>query len=333
VGCGIDFTRQAAFFTKNGAFLGPVFDNLEGQLYPSVGMRTPGEVVRANFGQAPFRFDIESFVAARQVRLLKSIQETNVPDRLLIKSSNEEPRIPPEPVVPEAEQSTLSTPTYNAALDDTVAALVSAYLTFHGFVETAQAFEAQRLADRKRHADLSPLTRANGLHHENGDVEMNEESTIRGESSVMGARQKICRCVVSGQSDEALELLEDSFPAETAAPIGPLAEIVFRLRCQHFIELILSSAAQSSPKGKTRGTSPSLGALDLALDYGRELQLIYGADERESIKEGLRRTFALWAYDDPKNAEEDEVRWLASQASRDKLADDLNAAILGACDV
>lgn len=35
---------------------------LQGSLYPTVGLQTPGEVVEANFGQLPFAFDIEDYM-------------------------------------------------------------------------------------------------------------------------------------------------------------------------------------------------------------------------------------------------------------------------------
>ena len=38
-------------------FLG--FLDLPSGLYPTVGLQTPGEVIDANFGQEPFKFDIE----------------------------------------------------------------------------------------------------------------------------------------------------------------------------------------------------------------------------------------------------------------------------------
>jgi hypothetical protein len=45
-------------------YVGYAFDDLAGygHLYPSVGLKTPGEVVKANFGQQPFKFDIDGFV-------------------------------------------------------------------------------------------------------------------------------------------------------------------------------------------------------------------------------------------------------------------------------
>ena len=39
------------------------FSDLKGDLYPSIGLRTLGEVVRANFGREEFRFDIDHFAA------------------------------------------------------------------------------------------------------------------------------------------------------------------------------------------------------------------------------------------------------------------------------
>ena len=50
---------------------GYAFSSVHGKLYPSVGLRTPGEMVRANFGSEPFRFDIDSLV---RVSLLPSAQ-------------------------------------------------------------------------------------------------------------------------------------------------------------------------------------------------------------------------------------------------------------------
>jgi len=35
---------------------------LQPNLYPTVGLQTPGEIVEANFGRSPFVFDIEDYV-------------------------------------------------------------------------------------------------------------------------------------------------------------------------------------------------------------------------------------------------------------------------------
>jgi hypothetical protein len=71
VGCCINFRRGIAFYTKNGVELDTAFRDLtfdapgksgKGDFYPSVGLRTPGEHVRVNFGQKPFVFDIGGYV-------------------------------------------------------------------------------------------------------------------------------------------------------------------------------------------------------------------------------------------------------------------------------
>jgi hypothetical protein len=71
IGCGIDFTVETLFYTHNGADLGSPSSTLGDaidDLYPTVGLRSMGERVRANFGKEDFMFDIEHykrFVACR----------------------------------------------------------------------------------------------------------------------------------------------------------------------------------------------------------------------------------------------------------------------------
>ncbi|KAG8986218.1 hypothetical protein FRB93_005476 [Tulasnella sp. JGI-2019a] len=78
VGCGIDYSIQQLFFTKNGGFLGHVFNHVSGELYPLVGLRTSHESIRANFGQFPFRFDIESYYQQTRNNAWRGIQETQL---------------------------------------------------------------------------------------------------------------------------------------------------------------------------------------------------------------------------------------------------------------
>jgi hypothetical protein len=85
VGCGVDFSHNRTFYTKNGAFLGKnalscpvfhrtasenvclghVFENIDGE-HPIVSLWTPGEAIRANFSQQLFKFDIESYAHLQQ---------------------------------------------------------------------------------------------------------------------------------------------------------------------------------------------------------------------------------------------------------------------------
>jgi hypothetical protein len=51
-------------YTKNGSELGVAFADISTvPLFPTIGMRTQGEIVRANFGQRPFRYDARAWIA------------------------------------------------------------------------------------------------------------------------------------------------------------------------------------------------------------------------------------------------------------------------------
>jgi Ran-binding protein 9/10 len=67
IGCCIDFNNGSAFYTKNGKQLGTAFTGLTPnrvgtELFPTLGLRSPGEHVRVNFGQVPFTFDIVGYI-------------------------------------------------------------------------------------------------------------------------------------------------------------------------------------------------------------------------------------------------------------------------------
>lgn len=84
IGCGVNLVDNTCFYTKNGHHLGIAFRDLpvrnvqtsnrsdrvrhhklsyfQVKLYPTVGLQTPGEIVDANFGQEPFKFDIEDML-------------------------------------------------------------------------------------------------------------------------------------------------------------------------------------------------------------------------------------------------------------------------------
>lgn len=63
IGCGIDTMLYQIFFTKNGKHLGIAFSGTEPfeELFPTVGLKTPGEQLQVNFGQKPFLFDFENY--------------------------------------------------------------------------------------------------------------------------------------------------------------------------------------------------------------------------------------------------------------------------------
>mmetsp|Transcript_12368 Transcript_12368/g.21136 ORF Transcript_12368/g.21136 Transcript_12368/m.21136 type:complete len:457 (+) Transcript_12368:167-1537(+) len=77
VGCCWNMIDETVFFTKNGIALGTAFSNVRGQFFPTVGLRTQGEAIEANFGQdevkKPFRFDIEGYVRETRRKVIDNI--------------------------------------------------------------------------------------------------------------------------------------------------------------------------------------------------------------------------------------------------------------------
>ena len=53
---------------------------VQANLYPTVGLQTPGEIVDANFGQQPFVFDIEDMMKEFRARTRSTVQKYVIPD-------------------------------------------------------------------------------------------------------------------------------------------------------------------------------------------------------------------------------------------------------------
>lgn len=53
---------------------------LQPNLYPTVGLQTPGEVVDANFGQEPFVFDIEDMMRELGTKTMMEINDFPLPE-------------------------------------------------------------------------------------------------------------------------------------------------------------------------------------------------------------------------------------------------------------
>jgi hypothetical protein len=112
---------KTVFFTRNGIHLGTAFKDIKIPLianangtsraiYPSVGMRTPGEAIQTNFGHQVFRFAIEAYVADERRKIWSTIKS-----------------------VPSTHH-----------LDAAVHELVVGYLVHHGYQRTARALLGSR---------------------------------------------------------------------------------------------------------------------------------------------------------------------------------------------
>jgi len=109
IGCGINLIDGSCFYTKNGHHLGIAFQDLPSGLYPTVGLQTPGEVIDANFGQEPFKFDIEGEMRELRRKTQAVIEELSWPRK----------------------QGDAQAVLHN---------MVSTYLVHHGYSQTAESF-------------------------------------------------------------------------------------------------------------------------------------------------------------------------------------------------
>ncbi|KAF8605025.1 SPRY-domain-containing protein [Ceratobasidium sp. AG-I] len=257
IGCGVDFTEGRAFYTKNGEFLKKVFRNLHGELYPSVGLRTPKERVLANFGQQPFRFDITTYVMQQRDRVWRDIQRTPLD---ALKDPTRIVRAPMGSCAVDSKERETD------ALRRPLRALVLSYLTHHGYSGTARALRS------------TALTTAASL---GDDTAMDEERQVERELALdeddTAARQRIVRAVSVGDIDSALAEIENRYPAFVAADrdehegdagmvdgdgdgdeeLDPLGMVMFRLRCRKLVEMVLAAEGddldgEASPDTPTR---------------------------------------------------------------------------------
>lgn len=205
IGCLWDLTDGTVTFTKNGKSLGEAFKNVTGELYPTVGMRTKGEVAVANFGASepawlartarsasensgddelkslPFDrttpgsrryiFDIEGYVARKRSEKLAAAAATELPKPL-----------------------------------EAVSGVVLQYLVHAGAPRAAAAFAAA--TDRRALLDSEMAARAE--------------------------REKAYAAVCEGRIDDAMATVAARHP--TLLPGSP--RLTVRLLCAKFVELV-----------------------------------------------------------------------------------------------
>jgi len=82
IGCGYNLVEGKLFFTKNGLNLGKAFDDMPSNilLYPTIGLKTPGEEVQANFGQEDFVYDIQQDLRSLKKNMTLTISNYPITD-------------------------------------------------------------------------------------------------------------------------------------------------------------------------------------------------------------------------------------------------------------
>ncbi|CAG8465491.1 2339_t:CDS:2 [Ambispora gerdemannii] len=233
IGCCINFRDGTAFYTKGGVNLGIAFRDLKGILYPSIGLRTPGEKIQVNFGQRDFEFPIKLYMKEEKTRLWNFINAGPIPP-LSTPSLGAVAAINSNNTNITSAFSTTPTPVSHAAseanLTATIHQLIMSYLVHHGFSETAKAFSK----------DAVQLSINDSIVTEGMEIE-DSSSDIDGD---MLNRQKIRHAVLKGDIDHAVRLTNIVYPKVLPSN----HDIFFKLRCRKFVEMIANcSGYRQSP--------------------------------------------------------------------------------------
>jgi hypothetical protein len=302
------------------------------EYYPSIGIKKPGEHLRANFGRSRFVFDIDGMMAEEQRHIRNQINKADV------KSLH-----PPD------DENTL------------IQKLVSQYLAHEGYVETSKAFAADVRNRAESFAatgsELPPLGGEDDVQTRNrqkirraildGDIDKALKYTHSFFPQVLQDKrnedvyfQLRCRKFVemmrryaelqggsanlengSNGHDETFDNqmeLDDQLNRESTKQNNHQQQQA----SEEDVDMDTSTA--SLPNKPTQTTSADL--LTTALVYGQELQAEFGSDDRPAVKEQLRQLFAIVAYVDPRDS---VVGDMLDKRGRVGIAEGINGAILG----
>ncbi|KAG0287704.1 hypothetical protein BGZ98_004532, partial [Dissophora globulifera] len=347
IGCGVNFRDMSLFYTKNGAYLGVAFRDLKGPLYPTVGMRTTGEIVEANFGQQGFIFDIDEYVKDEKVEAWQTLETT------LLKATA-------------ADKHHVNT------LSQSLSHLVLSYMIHQGYSESAKQFSSDLMPKPLLKLGLNGAGEGSSSSMAgSAPAELNHYSL----AIIDAERRKLIRkAIMSGEIDQAMQLLETHYPGVMANN----EDMVLQLRCRKFVELVhlssspLRSLDHLNEKGttvihhtdnKTNGHSSrdtaedtdmkdatiascdldvedmdvdqdleGLGTLKEAFRYGHFLQEQYKDNPKQSVQNMLIDAFAVLAYaerlDHHSGSKSGHFHAGTKPVTREKVATTVNTAIL-----
>ena len=189
------------------------------------------EVIRANFGQEPFKYDIDYHVQQQLNATWNKILSTSLDSTLLRLFRKTGPASIASITNDTFEKTSISEEESRLVLNQ----LVMTYLIHHGYVKTARALETQQEANERAIRSFS-----SGSDADDHDIEM-RHATYRScliESDIE-SRTSIVNHVLGGKIDSAIEAVQKHYPKvlETEDHL-----IFFKLRCRKFVELILETS-------------------------------------------------------------------------------------------
>jgi len=200
-----------------------------------VGLCHPNESIHANFGQDPFKYDIEDHVLQQRNQTWANIQSTPLK----------------WPADKFHERSTDALVSSSSVTDESVKIpineLVLSYLSHHGYARATRALEAQCRARGGLPARTPSATSAEDYIMVM-DVGDGLSTTLPSKTAPIPPpvpaddielRTHIVQSVIAGDIDTALSETRRHFPLVLGADAGLM---LFKLRCRKFVELVLEAA-------------------------------------------------------------------------------------------
>uniref|UniRef100_A0A8P4G482 RAN binding protein 9 n=1 Tax=Dicentrarchus labrax TaxID=13489 RepID=A0A8P4G482_DICLA len=348
IGCCVNLINNTCFYTKNGHSLGIAFTDLPPNLYPTVGLQTPGEVVDANFGQHPFVFDIEDYMREWRTKIQAQIDRFPIGER-------------------EGEWQSM------------IQKMVASYLVHHSYCATAEAFA--KSTDQAVHEELASIKNRQKIQKLVLSGRMGEaiETTqqlypnllernpdllfmlkVRQFIEMVNGTDSEVRCL-GGRSPKS----QDSYPgsprpfsspshkASSSQPYLPgtvqlCSASDVDMEVDHFTNGVTESSSNGFLNGSSKHTTEpddcdvesaqskrqlcggSQAAIERMIHFGRELQSMSEHLRREcgknsANKKMLKDAFSLLAYSDPWNS---PVGYQLDAIQREPVCSTLNSAIL-----
>lgn len=215
--------------------VGHVFGNVgrHEQIYPTIGLQHTGDSVRTNFGQDPFKFDIEYHVRQQQDAMWSKILLTPVSRKIL----RAQPRTGFNSVASISEDMDEKQPLSDEESRQVLNELIMSYLVHHGHAKTARAFRSQ-CEGRDNHEE-SKQSRLDGC--DDSDMSISNATTEANVTeSDIEIRTYIANLVLAGNIDEAIDSLHKHHPTVLEADKQLM---FFKLRLRKFVELFLVTTA------------------------------------------------------------------------------------------
>lgn len=310
IGCGVNLIDNTCFYTKNGHNLGIAFTDLPNNLYPTVGLQTPGEVIDANFGQDPFVYDVEEALKDLRKAVTGSIRSYTISE------SYGDPQA-------------------------IVNRLVSSYLVHHGYCATAEAFASG--TGQQFHEEITSIKNRQKILKLVLAGRMGEaiEVTTRLYPGLLENRPDLrftlmCRQfieMVNGSDCEAQprSVINHTSMVQRNVTNGDSEDVEMddKNGCINGFQNGFVEEEDVSPHyGKSRP------AVDRMLDFGRELynysQTLFAQSDNNDKKKMLQDAFSLLAYSNPWAS---PVGWQLEPEQREAVCAALNSAILESADM